>query len=315
MRATIRFRPAVIAALSLIACTNLPRSPTLERHAPSASERAAVAVVEPEPEPEPEPPPPPPPPICLVLSVGELKGIAHIGAIKALEEAAASIDCVVGNSMGSLIGALYASAPREDTSARFRALTAAYATASREAAGPLGLYAFFDPRFHRMSLARMTVELDRFLGGMTIESTPIRFATAGQRPSNREVVYATSGNLARAVSDSIANPLVFGDVDLSRPMVDPGLDQISATPISAACHLFPAHRIIAINVTRSQPLLVQGTDCPVLPVTAYPGDVGETVLTSPREFDRVVAVGYEATRRALAESGWVVDLDEPAAPE
>ena len=46
--------------------------------------------------------------VGLVLSGGGAKGMAHIGAIKVIEEAGIPIDYVVGTSMGSIIGGLYA---------------------------------------------------------------------------------------------------------------------------------------------------------------------------------------------------------------
>lgn len=46
--------------------------------------------------------------IGLVLSGGGAKGMAHIGALKVMEEAGIPIDYVVGTSMGSIIGGLYA---------------------------------------------------------------------------------------------------------------------------------------------------------------------------------------------------------------
>lgn len=39
---------------------------------------------------------------------GGAKGVAHIGALKVLEEAGIPIDYVAGTSMGALVGALYA---------------------------------------------------------------------------------------------------------------------------------------------------------------------------------------------------------------
>lgn len=47
--------------------------------------------------------------VGLVLSGGGAKGFAHIGAIRAIEEAGVRIDYIGGTSMGSIIGALYAS--------------------------------------------------------------------------------------------------------------------------------------------------------------------------------------------------------------
>src|SRR5436189_811500 len=49
------------------------------------------------------------PKICLVLSGGGARGAAHVGVLKVLEELRVPIDCVVGTSMGSIVGASYAS--------------------------------------------------------------------------------------------------------------------------------------------------------------------------------------------------------------
>ncbi|HOD55623.1 MAG TPA: patatin-like phospholipase family protein, partial [Candidatus Cloacimonadota bacterium] len=48
------------------------------------------------------------PKIGLVLSGGGAKGLAHIGMLKVIEEAGLPIDCIVGTSMGAIIGGLYA---------------------------------------------------------------------------------------------------------------------------------------------------------------------------------------------------------------
>ncbi|MFK7811626.1 MAG: patatin-like phospholipase family protein [Maribacter sp.] len=47
--------------------------------------------------------------VGLVLSGGGAKGLAHIGALKVIEEAGVKIDYLGGTSMGAIIGALYAS--------------------------------------------------------------------------------------------------------------------------------------------------------------------------------------------------------------
>ncbi len=49
------------------------------------------------------------PRVCLVLSGGGARGIAHVGVIKALEQLHVPIDCIAGTSMGAVIGGLYAS--------------------------------------------------------------------------------------------------------------------------------------------------------------------------------------------------------------
>ncbi len=51
----------------------------------------------------------PKPKIGLVLSGGGAKGMAHIGALKVIEEAGVKIDFIGGTSMGAIVGGLYAS--------------------------------------------------------------------------------------------------------------------------------------------------------------------------------------------------------------
>jgi len=46
--------------------------------------------------------------VGLVLSGGGAKGLAHIGALKVIEESGVKIDYIAGTSMGAIIGALYA---------------------------------------------------------------------------------------------------------------------------------------------------------------------------------------------------------------
>ncbi|MBR9909745.1 MAG: BamA/TamA family outer membrane protein [Gammaproteobacteria bacterium] len=48
------------------------------------------------------------PRVALVLSGGGALGLAHIGVLKALEELRVPVDCVVGTSMGAMVGGIYA---------------------------------------------------------------------------------------------------------------------------------------------------------------------------------------------------------------
>ncbi|NTW60348.1 MAG: patatin-like phospholipase family protein, partial [Nitrospirae bacterium] len=48
------------------------------------------------------------PKVALVLGGGAARGFAHIGVIRALEQEKVPIDLIVGTSVGSLIGAIYA---------------------------------------------------------------------------------------------------------------------------------------------------------------------------------------------------------------
>ncbi len=52
------------------------------------------------------------PRVCVVLSGGGARGMAHIGVLKVLEELEVPIDCIAGTSMGAVVGGLYASGMR-----------------------------------------------------------------------------------------------------------------------------------------------------------------------------------------------------------
>jgi NTE family protein len=54
------------------------------------------------------------PKVGLVLSGGGAKGIAHVGALRVLEEAGIPVDYIVGTSMGAIVGGLYAIGYRGD---------------------------------------------------------------------------------------------------------------------------------------------------------------------------------------------------------
>jgi len=54
------------------------------------------------------------PKTCLVLGGGGARGAAHIGVLKVLEREHVAIDCVIGTSMGAVVGGLYAAGYKAD---------------------------------------------------------------------------------------------------------------------------------------------------------------------------------------------------------
>ncbi|HEX7804057.1 MAG TPA: patatin-like phospholipase family protein [Pseudoxanthomonas sp.] len=51
---------------------------------------------------------------CLVLGGGGARGAAHVGLLKVLERERVPIDCIVGTSMGAIVGGLYAAGYKAD---------------------------------------------------------------------------------------------------------------------------------------------------------------------------------------------------------
>jgi NTE family protein len=267
---------------------------------------------------------------CLVLSVGGAKGVAHLGAIAAAKQAGIHVDCVVGNSMGSLVGGLYASAPDKDTTERFRHMAAAYVAASRLQAGENGLllgavlgavaaavtdnkvapivaagggFALGAGLTSTMDRDRLVKVLNGEFGGVAIEALPVRYATSFQRRAGDglELVVAKEGNLAATIGKSLANPYIFDNLDLAKtPDIDPGADRAAMTPVDEACRLFPGANLLAINVT-DQPAFYRGDmTCPLREVRVPVGAVNpEAVFKLQAAFDDTVKAGYDATLAAL----------------
>ncbi|HXT99553.1 MAG TPA: patatin-like phospholipase family protein [Polyangia bacterium] len=268
---------------------------------------------------------------CLVLSVGGPAGVAHIGAIAALEAANIRVDCVVGNSMGALVGSLYATAPSDDLDARFKAFVGAYEDATRQetvrngiglglVAGGLAAAGVGSKTAAALAFAggaalgvlatekleheRLVRVLDEFLHGRRIDGgLPVTFVTFYQEATNTGVVArrADRGRIATAVGASVANPLIFSTLAMGpgRP-IDPGSDRVSATPVQDACAAFPDANLLAINVS-GQPIFTDASmKCPVFEVRIDPPPVAPAdILSLGESYRRVVESGRTAMRAAL----------------
>ena len=55
------------------------------------------------------------PTVAVVLAGGGAKGVAHVPALKAIEDAGLPVDLVVGTSIGSIVGAMYCTGYSPDT--------------------------------------------------------------------------------------------------------------------------------------------------------------------------------------------------------
>src|SRR3989338_11088121 len=62
------------------------------------------------------------PKVGLALGSGSARGLAHLGVIRAIEDAGIEVDFIAGTSMGALIGAIYAAGKLDELEATFLAL-------------------------------------------------------------------------------------------------------------------------------------------------------------------------------------------------
>jgi len=271
---------------------------------------------------------------CLVLSVGGPAGLAHLGVITAVQQAGIQIDCIAGNSMGALIGAMYATAPSADTTSRYQEFIKTYAdqtAGEKKGAGALGFLAGAalvvlsggsalpvlgfgaltgiagGSSVDDMDVGRTRDVLDALWNSANIETLPVPFAAwhVVASESGIRVVASRSGNLATAVSSSIANPLIFPGLDVrTTHVVDPGVDRVAAVPVDDACRLFPDARLIASNVTGRPTAFTSNMNCPLVEIVVPAETTPKSALQgNGPEFFEALRIGYEAAIAALQTTG------------
>lgn len=160
--------------------------------------------------------------VSLVLGSGGARGHAHIGVIKALEEARFDVRNIAGSSMGAVVGGVYA-ADKLDSYTEW-----AFGLGKRDVVGLL------DFSFSLKSIfkgERIISELEDQLGDSQIEDLGRRFTAVATSLSEQREVWLNSGSLFTAIRASAAVPGFFSPVSLDgRTLVDGGL--VNPIPIA-----------------------------------------------------------------------------------
>lgn len=206
------------------------------------------------------------PRIALVLGSGAARGFAHIGVIKALEEARIKPDLIVGSSAGALVGAFaaagFTAAQMEEIALRTRDVEVLDFQEGSKRGLVLG-----------DSLQRL---VDAAMRGRPIEQLPTPFVAVATQLRTGDLVPIRRGSVGLAVRASSSIPGVFiparvNDMDL----VDGGL--VSPVPVRVAREA-GADIVIAVDVSSA-------------PLEANPSGIFEQVMQS-----------FEIMSRALAKA-------------
>jgi len=200
------------------------------------------------------------PRVCLVLSGGGSRGMAHIGVLKVLEELKVPIDCIAGTSMGAVVGGLYASgmtAAQIDATMR----SVDWQEAFRDAP-PRRDLAFRRKQDDRNFLVRLPLGLKHgqillpkgFIQGQKLQETlrqltlpfsnstdfdllPTPFRAVATDLLTGNAVLMDKGDLAIAMRASISAPGVFAPVETQgRVLVDGGLAENLPIDVARAMH-------------------------------------------------------------------------------
>ena len=176
--------------------------------------------------------------IGLALGGGAAKGLAHIGVIKALENAGINIDFIAGTSMGALVGGYYA-ATKDITGLE----TIILDIKKRDIFSLRDIIKKRDGALFRGE--PIAERLKKELGDMKIENCQIPFIAVTTNIKNGDEARLNSGNLVDAIRASIAIPLIFSPVEIDgKLLMDGGL--VNPVPVSA-CRALGADVVIAVN--------------------------------------------------------------------
>jgi NTE family protein len=215
------------AVLALAACGSSQRLKTMEHPPLVAEEPAAPAAAAPEPR------------IALVLGGGAARGFAHIGVIRVLEQERIPIDQIVGTSVGSLIGALYA-ADRNSFDLEWTAFQLEQDDIFdfRLANAVMGMGYARGEKLEAFVRSKVKVE--------NVEQLAIPFAAVATDLNWGERVVIDRGSVAKAVRASSAIPGIFEPVlHQGKLLVDGGV--VDNIPIEVA-RARGADLVVAVDI-------------------------------------------------------------------
>jgi len=178
----------------------------------------------------------PAPRVALVLGSGGPRGFAHIGVLKALDEAGIKPDLIVGSSVGAMVGALYCSgisgAQLEKMAYEIRMIEFfEFGMLAGKPSSGVGVQRYVDSKLH----------------GRALEQLKTAMVAIATRLSDNQLVMFNHGDAGLAVRASSADPGQFEPVKIGGDTYVDG-DEMSPVPIRVARKL-GARVVIAVDVS------------------------------------------------------------------
>lgn len=175
--------------------------------------------------------------IGLALGSGGARGYAHIGAIKALEEAGWNPDLITGSSIGALIGVLYCY--YGDIEKVEEIMLDSYWQEAIKMLRP-------SLKSGVMSAEKVQKFLEEFIGQIDLEDLPLPLGVLVTDFQTSERVLIRRGSASKAVQASMAFPFFIEPLKVkNRVFWDGGLS--SQVPTGAARQM-GAERVIGVNL-------------------------------------------------------------------
>ncbi|MCM2292872.1 patatin-like phospholipase family protein [Allorhizobium sp. BGMRC 0089] len=177
------------------------------------------------------------PKIALALGGGAARGWAHIGVLRALDEAGIEVGMIAGTSIGALVGGCYLAGKLDELEDFARSLTMRrIATLLDLTIGGGGL----------LGGMRLTKRMQEHLQGLTIEDLPQPFVAVAAELNTGHEVWIDGGDLITALRASYALPGIFEPIrSENRVLVDGAL--VNPVPVSV-CRSHEQPLVVAVNL-------------------------------------------------------------------
>lgn len=175
--------------------------------------------------------------IALALGGGAARGWAHIGVLRALDEAGVNIGMIAGTSIGALVGGCYLAGKLDELEEFARSLT------MRRIAGLLDLTIGGGGLFGGM---RLTKRMQEHLDGLNIEDLSHPFIAVATELRTGHEVWIHQGDLITALRSSYALPGIFEPVRCNgRTLIDGAL--VNPVPVSV-CRAYEQTLVVGVNL-------------------------------------------------------------------
>jgi len=178
------------------------------------------------------------PGISLALGGGAARGWAHIGVLRALDEASIPIKMIAGTSVGALVGGCYLAGKLDELEDFARSLT------------PRRILGFLDLSLRGSGLIsgiKLAERMQEHLGSIRIEELDRPLVCVATEIHTGHEIWLTRGPLIEAVRASYALPGIFEPVTLNnRVLVDGAL--VNPVPVSV-CRAYESDVVIAVNLS------------------------------------------------------------------
>lgn len=254
--------------------------------------------------------------IGLVLSGGGMRGVAHIGVLKALEEHGIVPTHIAGSSAGAIVGAMYAAGIPWSEILHFFKTTTIFS---------ISRYAFNKPGF--IDTAKFYNDFKTYFPNDNFSALEKKlFVTATNITDGTLKIFST-GQLIKPLMSSASFPGIFTPTEINGSYyIDGGiLNNFPIETLKGSCEkiigvfvnplekmdikdLNHSYKVIerAFKIKNASEFNAKLTECDVI---IYPKELVKYTMFGMNNTDIIFNLGYEAAMKSLKENGGVLKGD------